>query len=196
MKPVVGLTGGIASGKSTAAAIFAELGVDCIDADDVAKAIVAKGEPALQQIAEQFGPDILLESGELNRPALRSLVFSNPAKLKWLEGLTHPLVYKRLKDWREGIKSHYGILVSPLLLERRQHHTVDRVLLIDVPPEVQIQRTMARDGSREHEAQAIMASQMARHEKKELADDIILNDGDLASLRKKVQSQHDAYMKL
>ncbi|WP_416397748.1 dephospho-CoA kinase [Allohahella sp. A8] len=196
MKPVVGLTGGIASGKSSAAAIFAALGVDCIDADGVAKAVVAKGEPALRQIAEQFGPEILLESGDLNRPALRKLVFSDPDQLRWLEALTHPLVYQRLKDWRANISSHYGILVSPLMLERRQHHTVDRVLLIDVPPEVQIQRTMARDGSTEHEAQAIMATQMARHEKRALADDIILNDGDLTSLRHKVQSQHDAYMKL
>ncbi|MDG9668247.1 dephospho-CoA kinase [Hahella sp. CR1] len=193
---VIGLTGGIASGKSAAAAMFVELGVPCIDADQVARDVVEPGEPALQHIAEHFGSALITPSGALDRAALRKLVFHDPEQKKWLESLLHPLINQRIRNWLSACASPYCILASPLLLETRQHELVERVLVIDVPEPVQIARAMARDQNSEDLVRRIIATQSGREYKRQHADDIILNDKDLAHLNQEVAKLHEYYLEL
>lgn len=179
---VVGLTGGIGSGKSTIARLFAEHGVHWVDADDVAREVVAPGTPALKAIARHFGNRIVLETGALNRAELRTLIFQDEQERQWLEALLHPLIRDSMLQQLHPRGSHlndyqlpYTLLVSPLLLETDQHELVDRIVVIDVPVEVQIARTVARDTNTEEQIQRIIDAQMPRQERLRRADHIIDN---------------------
>lgn len=193
---IIGLTGGIASGKSTAANAFKAINVPLIDADDVAREVVEPGQPALAEIEKHFGADVILPSGELDRATLRTKVFTDDSERVWLERLLHPLINTRIRDWLLACKSPYCVLVSPLLMETQQKKLVDRILLIDVPESVQISRTMNRDNSSRKEVEAILKAQSSREFKLEHADDIILNDKDTEYLESEVRRIHEYYLEL
>jgi|SRR5690554_3200066 len=195
-KLIIGLTGGIGSGKSAAAAIFAEAGVTVVDDDVLARQVVEPGTPALQQIASHFGPQILQADGWLDRAALRRTIFSDPVSKRWLEGLLHPLIRRLRSEALQGATSPYAVLVSPLLLESGSNPLVDRVLVIDVPEQLQIARTVARDQSSSKQISAIMATQLSRSERLAFADDVIVNDGDLTQLRDAVLTLHAQYVQM
>lgn len=197
MKPwILGLTGGIGSGKSAAAQRFAELGVQLVDADQAARWVVEPGRPALLRIAERYGADILQPGGELDRAALRARIFESPEERKWLEALLHPLIRQEIWGFLESANSPYAILVSPLLVESGQYRQVDRVLVVDVPQALQLQRAIARDGVSEAQVQAILAAQMRRDERLRHADDVLANDRDLAWLNGQVERLHEFYLGL
>lgn len=193
---IIGLTGGIASGKSAASARFEELGVPVIDADVVSREVVEPGTEALAAIADRFGDEILQTDGTLDRAKLRGIVFHDPAEKTWLESLLHPLIRDRIRQHLKAAHGEYTILSSPLLLESGQDELVDRVLVIDVPEELQRQRAMARDGSDEATIQAIIDAQMSRRRRCEQASDIIVNDGSLEQLQAAVDEQHAYYRRL
>lgn len=191
---VVGLTGGIGSGKSTVALIFAGHGIDIIDADEASRVVVEPGSAALSQIAAHFGSEVLDEAGALRRDRLRELVFSNADERLWLESLLHPLIATHIRASLSASRSPYCILMSPLLLETDQVSLVDRVLVVDASEASQLQRTVERDGSTEDTIRAIMAVQMDRSERLRRADDVIDNDGDLSKLAEQVDSLHQQYL--
>lgn len=193
---IIGLTGGIGSGKSAATQIFQALGIDVVDADLVARKVVEPGSPALQSIAEHFGQQILKPDGSLNRAALRQRIFAAPAERQWLENLLHPLIRKEIVQRLHKVDSAYAILSSPLLLETGEDALTDRVLLIDTPEARQIERTCQRDGTSPEDVTAIMATQWSRLQRQERADDVILNDGDLHQLELKVRAMHQTYIAL
>ncbi len=192
---VVGLTGGIGSGKSAVSHQFEALGITVIDADVVAREVVEPGETALVQIAERFGDDILLESGSLDRAKLRQIVFEAPKQRDWLEQLLHPLIRERIMDQLENSGSGYAILSSPLLLETDQHLLVNHILVVDVPVETQIKRTMARDNNSEEQIRAIISAQMDREERRSRADKLIDNSGNEADLKAVVEQLHQSFLK-
>ncbi|MCE9681223.1 dephospho-CoA kinase [Halomonas alkalisoli] len=200
---IIGVTGGIASGKSTVARAFAALGVPWVDADDVAREVVEPGEPALAEIAERYsreeGPRVLQEDGSLDRRALREIVFADPAERQWLESVTHPRIRQRLVAHLERLQAEgapYVLLVSPLLFESGQSEMADRCLVIDVPESLQIARTAARDDVDEAQARAIVAAQMPRAERLARADDVIDNSGDEARLKAQVAELDRRYREL
>jgi dephospho-CoA kinase len=179
---VAGLTGGIGSGKSAVARLLQEQGIVAIDADQVARDVVAPGEPALAQIAERFGVDILQPDGALDRARLRQIIFATPEARLWLESLLHPLIRQRIQTSLQGARSAYSLLVSPLLLETDQHRLVDYVVVVDIPEELQLQRTIERDQNSTDQVKRIMAAQMDRQARLARADSIIDNSGNLQSL--------------
>lgn len=193
---ILGLTGGIGSGKSAAAQCFVDLGVHLVDADNAARWVVEPGRPALTQIAEHFGPSVLQADGTLNRSALRELIFKDPQQRVWLEGLLHPLIREEIRQYLARAESAYAILVSPLLLETSQHQMVQRVLVIDVPESVQIERTVLRDKTNEEQVRAILKVQASREERLSRADDVIVNDRDPAWLKSEVERLHHFYLTL
>lgn len=186
MTPIIGLTGGIGSGKSFVAARFAELGIRVVDADAVAREVVAKGEPALARIREHFGEDIVLPTGELDRRALRGIIFADPAEKKWLENLLHPIIRLRIVEQLQAATSPYAILESPLLLETDQHLLVEKIILVDVDEATQIARASARDGSDVEQIKNIIASQMPRAKKLKKADFVIDNGGSREATERQV----------
>ncbi|GEN25989.1 dephospho-CoA kinase [Halomonas cupida] len=193
---IIGLTGGIASGKSTVANAFAELGIGWVDADHIAREVVEPGEPALAEILARHGPSIIDASGQLKRSALRAIVFADEEERRWLESVTHPRIRDRLYQRLDGLlasRSPYVLLVSPLLFESGQVSMVDRCLVIDVPENIQIARTCQRDDVDENQARAIIAAQMPRAERLSRADDVIVNDGDLTSLTDQVANLDRRY---
>ncbi|HBQ07975.1 MAG: dephospho-CoA kinase [Pseudomonadota bacterium] len=192
---IVGLTGGIGSGKSTVARAFGSLGIGWVDADDVAREVVMPGEPALAAISEHFGNDVLHADGTLNRAALRSIVFDNPTERKWLESVTHPRVRERILVHLERLQrqSPYVLLVSPLLFESGQDKLVDRTVVVDVPVELQLSRTRARDDVSEAQVHAILAAQLPREERLTKANDVIDNSGDHASMMQQVTQLDQHY---
>ncbi|MEQ4540386.1 MAG: dephospho-CoA kinase [Billgrantia sp.] len=186
---IVGVTGGIASGKSTVARAFAALGVPWVDADDVAREVVEPGEPALAEIAERYGERVLQPDGGLNRRALREIVFADESERRWLESVTHPRIRQRIVAHLERLQAEgapYVLLVSPLLFESGQSELADRCLVIDVPESLQIARTAARDDVDDAQARAIVAAQMPRSERLARADDVIDNTGSEADLAAQV----------
>ncbi len=191
---VVGLTGGIGSGKSAAAQIFRTCGVEVIDADSLAREVVEPGQPALSDIAAYFGSELLTAEGHLDRAALRKIVFSNPEQKSWLENLLHPLIAELLQRRLNATKSPYAILESPLLLETEQYKLVDRVIVIDVNEEIQIARSVRRDGSDEAVIRSIIASQIDRAKRIQHADDLVSNEEGLEQLREKVEALHSKYL--
>ncbi|MDH0747949.1 dephospho-CoA kinase [Pseudomonas sp. GD03842] len=193
---ILGLTGGIGSGKSAAAQCFVDLGIHLVDADQAARWVVEPGRPALAQIAEHFGQSVLQADGTLDRAALRELIFQEPQQRVWLEGLLHPLIREEIRAYLARAESPYAILVSPLLLETTQHQMVQRVLVIDVPEAVQIQRTLLRDQTNEAQVRAILNAQASREERLSRADDVIVNDRDPAWLRSEVERLHHFYLTL
>ncbi|MCE8014946.1 dephospho-CoA kinase [Halomonas sp. MCCC 1A17488] len=196
---IVGVTGGIASGKSTVARAFAALGIPWVDADDVAREVVEPGEPALAEIAARFGGQVLQADGSLNRRALREIVFADPNQRLWLESVTHPRIRQRILAHLERLQrtgAPYVLLVSPLLFESGQSEMVDRCLVIDVPESVQLARTAARDDVDEKQARAILAAQMPRSERLARADDVIDNSGSEAALAAQVAELDRRYREL
>jgi dephospho-CoA kinase len=173
----IGLTGGIASGKSTVARLFAERGIPVIDLDLVAREVVAPGQPALATIVEAFGPGVLDERGELDRTSLRDRVFRDPEARKRLEELLHPRILEAGVIQAEHAGGPYQVIVAPLLVEFGLTGWVDRVLVVDCPVEIQLQRLLARDGGDEAIARAILATQASREQRLAAADDVIVNDG-------------------
>jgi dephospho-CoA kinase len=193
---LVGLTGGIGSGKTAVAERFAALGITVVDADQASRAVVEPGQPALATIAERFGATVLKADGSLDRAALRARVFSDPAERRWLESLTHPLIGAWLRDRLAESRSSYSVLVNPLLVESGQARAMSRVLVVDVPESLQLERTMARDGSSKTQVRAIMAAQADRQRRLTAADDVIVNDRDLAHLDAEVARLDAKYREL
>ncbi|MBN0987701.1 dephospho-CoA kinase [Amphritea pacifica] len=191
---VVGLTGGIGSGKSAVSQLFEQLAVDVIDADQVAREVVEPGEPALAKIAQRFGSDILLSDGNLDRKALRKIVFEAPRQRDWLEQLLHPLIRERILLKLDSSKADYAILASPLLLETDQHLLVNHVVVIDVDEATQISRTIARDNTDAAQVKAIIAAQMPRCERTAKADDLIDNSGTVDELPPLVEKLHKKFL--
>jgi dephospho-CoA kinase len=194
MSYVVGVTGGIGSGKSAATAEFEKLGITVVDADVVARQVVMPGTPCLQAIAEHFGNQLLTEGGELNRKALRQRVFSNPEEKEWLNKLLHPAIRQELISQLEQADSPYVILSAPLLLENGLEKYCQRVLVVDVPESLQISRTIQRDNSPKSEVEAIMKAQLSRDERLKRANDVLNNDGSLEQLEQQVLQLHQRYL--
>ncbi|HCL60175.1 MAG TPA: dephospho-CoA kinase [Acinetobacter sp.] len=194
MKFVLGLTGGIGSGKSAASQWFESQGIAVVDADIVAREVVDIGQPALQQIREAFGDWVLLEDGSLNRRALREHIFQSPEARKTLENITHPAIRTSIIQQLHAAQSPYAILVSPLLFETNQHELTQHTLLIDAAIELQIQRASQRDGQNVEQIQKIIAAQMPREQKRAMADDIVLNDGELEHLYAHLTPLHEKYL--
>lgn len=193
---VVGLTGGIGSGKTTVANIFAELGIELVDADIVAREVVAIGSPGLTKIAQHFGADILNSDSTLNRAKLREHIFSKPEELEWLNALLHPIIRTEMLKQLDNTRSPYSILIAPLLFENGLDRLVDRTLLVDISPEQQRNRTKIRDSVTAEQVQKIIDSQASREDKLSKADDVIDNHGERSALRNKVVALHNNYLKL
>jgi len=193
---VLGLTGGIGSGKSAAADAFVELGIEAVDADHAARWVVEPGRPALEKIVDRFGDAILLADGQLNRATLREHIFAEPEQRQWLEQLLHPLIRAEIQQFLAAAQSPYAILVSPLLIESGQHKIVQRVLVVDVPSEVQMARALQRDQVSEAQLRAIMQAQLERDERLKYADDVLCNAADKATLQREVARLHDYYLTL
>ena len=196
MKKIIGLTGGIGSGKTTVSDLFSNLGIEVADADVAARQVVLPGSQALLSIQAHFGDQAIMADGSLNRQALRKQVFNNEDERKWLEALLHPLIRQQLQEQLEAAQSPYAILSSPLLLETDQYQLVDRILVIDIPEELQLERASKRDASNCEQIKAIMAAQMSRKERCARADDIILNDTTPQALQANVLALHQQYLKL
>lgn len=192
----VGLTGGIASGKSTVAKLFEALGVPVIDTDVLAREVVAPGQPVLRQIAERFGAGVLATDGSLNRAALRARVFANPVERTALEQLTHPAIRVLVEQRSAAAGGEYQLHVIPLLVETDGRSRVDRVLVVDCSEELQIRRLQARDGISLEQARAILAAQVTRTARLSAADDVITNGGELGALRDEVARLHARYLSL
>jgi dephospho-CoA kinase len=190
----IGLTGGIACGKTTVANLFAALGVTIVDTDLLAREVVAPGSPLLAQIATHFGPSILAADGSLDRRELRSRVFADPAERLWLEALTHPAIRALTDERCDGAAGPYSIVAIPLLVETGASARFDRVLVVDCEPALQLARLTARDGTTREEAQRLLAAQAPREARLAAADDVIHNDGDIASLRDQVEKLHRHYV--
>lgn len=189
----VGLTGGIASGKSTVAKLFEALGVPVIDTDVLSREVVAPGQPVLRQIAERFGVGVLAADGSLNRAALRTRVFADPAERTALEQLTHPAIRALVEERSATAGGDYQIHVIPLLVETDGRSRVDRVLVVDCPEDLQLRRLQARDGVSIEQARAILAAQATRAARLSAADDVIVNGGELGVLRDEVARLHARY---
>jgi dephospho-CoA kinase len=188
---MVGITGGIGSGKSAVTDHLETLGITVVDADKVARVVVEPGTPGLTAITEHFGTDILLADGGLDRAALRKIVFDNPDERKVLEGITHPRIRDEIARQLSEANSPYVVLSSPLLLESGQNTFADYVVVVDVPEEVQLRRTMARDDNSEALVKQIMAAQLDRHTRLSRADTSIPNDASLETLYERVEKLHD-----
>lgn len=193
---IVGLTGGIGAGKTFVEKRFNALGIESVDSDLIAREVVAPGEQTLQEIALHFSeePDILTPSGELNRKLLRKIIFSQPQEKTWLESLLHPLIKKTTRARLQAVKSPYGVLVSPLLIESQQAEWVDRVLVVDVPEAQQVSRAAARDKSTPEHIKSIVAQQMPRDEKLKHASDIIDNSKNAEFTEQQIQTLHTSYL--
>ncbi len=192
----IGLTGGAGSGKSTVARRFAELGVPVCDADRVARDVVAPGRPALEAIRQQFGDMVLTPTGELDRAAMRRRVFADADERRRLEAITHPAIRAELIRWRDAQQAPYAVLEVSILFEAGFDALVDRTLVVDVEPETQRRRLMARDHIDETLAERMLAAQMPRAQRRARADDCILNDGDLTQLYRQVDALHARYLQL
>jgi dephospho-CoA kinase len=192
----VGLTGGIASGKSTVTKFFGALGVPIIDTDQVARDVVEPGQPPLEKLVERFGPSILTPDGHLDRPALRNIVFSDPKARADLEALTHPAIGAAVETLSAMVGGPYQILVIPLLVEKGLGSQLDRVLVVDCDEELQIKRLQMRDGSSLEQARAILNAQASRAARLKAAQDVITNDGDVSALRDQVSVLHARYLEL
>ena len=190
MPLVVGVTGGIGSGKSAVTDRFERLGIRVVDADRIARLVVEPGRPALAAIASRQGAGILTADGSLDRAALRQRVFADEAERLWLERLTHPLIGEEISAQLAAAPPPYVILSSPLLLETAQRDRADVIVVVDVPEAVQLARTMARDDNDEEQVRRIMAAQMPRQERLNQADFVIDNSGDLPALDPLVESLH------
>jgi dephospho-CoA kinase len=193
---VVGLTGGIASGKSLVGAMFVKLGAPLVDTDVVAREVVARGEPGLAAVVAEFGPGVLQPSGELNRPALRALVFADEGKRLKLESILHPLIRGRAKAKLAELAAPYALVAVPLLVETSFGELVDRILVVDCPESLQLERLMRRDAIPKPEALAMLRAQADRATRLKAAHDIIDNSGTAEATRRQVEATHRRYLDL
>ena len=193
---IIGLTGGIGSGKTAVSDSFESLGIDVVDADLASRVVVQKGKPCLLKIAQHFGVDILTKEAELDRAKLREIIFKSEEEKNWLESLLHPAIANQIQDELNASKSPYTILVSPLLLETNQKDFCSKVLAVDVPVETQVERTLKRDGVSKEQVQAIINSQISRNDRLNLADEVIVNDGTLEDLEIAVKILHEKFLSL
>ena len=193
---VLGLTGGIGSGKTAASDYLASKGICVVDADVVARQIVEPGQPALAAITQRYGADALLADGCLDRAWLRQKVFAEPIERQWLESQTHPRIRQAIIDQLQNASSEYAVLVSPLLFESGQYQLTQRTLLIDVAEDIQIARATSRDQNDEQQIRRIIAAQMSRTDKRAKADDIADNSKDLAHLYQQLDQLHHTYLQL
>lgn len=192
---IIGLTGGIGSGKTTVSDIFETLGIEVVDADIKAREVVAIGSKALTQIHQRFGDTIIEKNGELNRKALREIIFKNNAEKAWLNSLMHPLIRESIVNSLNQAKSAYVILSAPLLFENGLEKLVDSTLVVDVEESVQLARTSQRDGVDQLQVKAIIDSQIDRKKRLSLAHDVIDNSSsDLDALKEKVKTLHTKYL--
>ena len=194
--PIIGLTGGIGSGKSAVAKHFSDFGVSVVDADQASREVVKKGEPALLSISDYFGKEILNEDGNLDRTKLRVLVFKDKKKRKWLQSLMYPITNNWIIDAIEKSDSSYTILMNPLLIESRQYKWCRQIVVVDVSVETQIVRTMKRDNNTKDQVESIIAAQVDRAKRLEYADKIIDNEQPQGDLAEKVAQLHRNYLKL
>ncbi|MEQ9394997.1 dephospho-CoA kinase [Haliea sp.] len=195
MNLIIGITGGIGSGKSAVTDRFAQRNITVVDADQAARVVVEPGRPALEAIVAHFGGDILQANGSLDRAALRGIVFADPAQRQWLEQLTHPLIGEEIRTQLAASRSPYTILSSPLLLESSsQRELAELVVVVDVPEEVQLARTMDRDANDEALVRRIMAAQLPREERLALADIVVDNSGPLEALDDIVAELHKEFL--
>ena len=193
---LIGLTGGIGSGKSAVGNFFIELGIDVVDADDLARAAIAEGTQGSDLIIKRFGNDILDHSQQIDRKKLRKVIFGNPEEKQFLESIIHPEVAKAMTEFVKNAQSPYKMIIVPLLFETDSQNMYDRVLFIDTSEELQIKRASARDGVDEANIKSIIGNQLPRNEKLKLADDIIVNNAGLDKLKKSVSQTHDFYLSL
>jgi len=189
----IGLTGGIGSGKSEASREFARLGVPVIDTDVIARELVRPGQPALAEIVTRFGTEMLGENGNLDRTRLRKTVFSDPGLRRQLEAILHPRIRDRAVALTEQTEGPYCVLVIPLLVETAGDYPLDRILVIDSPRELQIERIAARDGLSESEIKSVLETQASREQRLAIADDIIVNDASPEHLRSEIERLHRLY---
>lgn len=193
---VVGLTGGIGSGKSTVAELFKKFDINIIDTDQLARNLTEPNLPAYQKILKKFGKNIIFSNGQLNRRLLRKMIFDDNTKRNWLEKLLHPLIKKEMKKQAQDADSPYTIVVVPLLFEKKWQSLFERTLVVDVPKNVQIKRVQKRDKHSADEIKAILDTQATRAQRLKLADDIIENTGSLYDLKAKVRHLHEFYLAL
>lgn len=191
---VIGLTGGIGSGKSTVANLFAELGATIIDTDQLARDVTQPGQPALKKIAKHFGPEILLPDNSLNRSALRKIIFADDKNRRWLENLLHPLIRQEMERLISSATSPYCIAVIPLLLETKPNPLIDRILVVDASEEQQIARAYNRDNVSRDDIAAIIKTQVSREHRIKAAHDVITNTGSLEELAHQVEKLHQLYL--
>lgn len=192
---VVAITGGIGSGKTTVANQFAELGIEVVDADVIAREVVEPGTPALAAIADHFGSEVIAPDGQLNRRRLRERVFTDPQAKGWLNALLHPLIRTEMQRQCAAARSPYCLLVVPLLVENRLTALANRVLVIDVDEATQIERTCRRDGVSREQAQAILAAQASRAERLAAADDVLDNqNGTPEAIKSRILALHETYL--
>jgi dephospho-CoA kinase len=194
--PRIGLTGGIASGKSMVANLFAELGAVVIDTDVIAREVVMPGLPALDEIVHAFGDTIVDKNGALNRSQLRQIIFADESARQRLEAILHPRIQEETLRQAESAGGPYQLIVVPLLVGSPLRHFVDRTLVVDCSEETQIQRLMARDAETEQQARAILDAQASREERLAIADDVIDNDESVANTRHQVITLHEIYLSL
>lgn len=192
----IGLTGGIASGKSTVADLFAGLGATIIDTDVIARELVMPGQPALDEVREAFGDTVFKADGTLNRAALRALIFADDHARQELEAILHPRIQQATLKQTQRAGGDYQIIVVPLLAESPLKSYVDRILVVDCGEDTQIRRLLARDAETEAQARRILAAQSSREERLAIADDVINNDGDLADTSDQVAALHEIYLSL
>lgn len=190
----IGLSGGIASGKSTVANIFAELGVPIVDTDVIAREVVSPGQPALDEIREKFGPQVFAPDGSLDRAAMRAVVFADETARHKLEAILHPRIREATMEQAAGAGGAYQLIVVPLLVESPLRSFIDRVLVVDCDKETQIRRLLARDAETEKQARRMIAAQASREDRLAIADDVIRNDGELRETRDQVLALHHGYL--
>jgi len=194
-KPLrIGLTGGIASGKSTVADMFADLGVHVIDTDVIAREVVLPGQPALAEIREAFGAGVIAADGTLDRPAMRSIVFGDDAARRRLESILHPRIGKTTREQADAAGGPYQVIVVPLLVESSLRAFVDRVLVVDCDEDTQVARLLARDAESEDQARRMLAAQSTRAERLAIADDVVANGSALEDTREQVLALHQRYL--
>ncbi|MBD8603637.1 dephospho-CoA kinase [Pseudomonas sp. CFBP 8771] len=193
---VLGLTGGIASGKSAAAQRFAELGVHVVDADQASRWVVEPGRPALAALVQRYGAALLQADGSLDRGALRKVIFEDAQERRWVEALLHPLIAEEIAQSLASATSPYAVFVSPLMVESGQYRTTQRLLVVDAPEAVRVARTLLRDHTTPEQVQAILKAQASREQRLALADDVLVNDRDLAGLHSEVERLHAFYLTL
>ena len=191
---IIGLTGGIGSGKTAVSDSFEALGITIVDADLASRVVVEKGKPSLNSIEERFGNEILTPEGELDRAKLREIIFNSDSEKQWLESLLHPAIANQIQEELSSSKSPYTILVSPLLFETNQKEFCSKVLVVDVPVETQVSRTLERDGVSKEQVNSIINSQIDREKRLELADEVILNNGSLGDLQEAVRELHHKFL--